>query len=466
MAAEERSLMNGEVIITILSPGSPEAAEAHMGTVMEISVRSFFLENSDAWSEENAVDDDKKVSGTPLFKALSHTDLRSASPFEDLTNQRLQIGEGDVIPALELALSHARVGQTLRVRSTSKYAWGNTGRPAVGGTGTSLAATVTIPPFINVEFEVTVIRFQDLSCEGLSPSELENNEVVSRNSVYQTLLLRKEVGNRWYHYGDFSRAARAYSKGSEKGEVLLSNTASSDAPAPGPMLQRYQELFGLIMEAYVATLNNLAATHLSLRNFAKAQAVCTTILSLDGMNVKALLRGARASLSLHEYDECEACLNRVLQIEPDNTLALAERGKLRAAQQGYRASHKALAQRMFAGKDKSATEGKEASGSSARRARVNAEAAALSKAHTLALEERILAAHQAEAMQDPPEADAETQNESGADGEKPASAVDQNLNLLLLLLAAGAMLIAALYISFNVDNPRAAKTSQVGSCEE
>ena len=76
-----------------------------------------------------------------------------------------------------------------------------------------------------------------------------------------------------------------------------------------------------------------------------------TLLEIDGTNTKALLRAARASLALHNHEECEACLTKVLELDPNNILAPKEMNKLKQAKRSYNASSKVMAQRMF-GKEK------------------------------------------------------------------------------------------------------------------
>ena len=38
------------------------------------------------------------------------------------------------------------------------------------------------------------------------------------------------------------------------------------------------------------------------------------VLELEPSNVKALMRAAKASLALHEYEECDVCLKTVIML--------------------------------------------------------------------------------------------------------------------------------------------------------
>eukprot|EP01034_Spumella_vulgaris_P047085 gene47085-58752_t len=56
----------------------------------------------------------------------------------------------------------------------------------------------------------------------------------------------------------------------------------------------------------------------------KAKDMCVKVLEFDPNNEKALLRAAKATLALHDFTECEVCINRVLTLYPNNPAALSE----------------------------------------------------------------------------------------------------------------------------------------------
>ena len=55
----------------------------------------------------------------------------------------------------------------------------------------------------------------------------------------------------------------------------------------------------------------MAACHLSLKDYIKTKELCVRVLELEPENVKCLLRAGKASLALHEYEECAVCLKLV-----------------------------------------------------------------------------------------------------------------------------------------------------------
>ena len=120
-------------------------------------------------------------------------------PFEILEGQRFKIGEGDAIPGLELPLRHSRVGDKFIVKSTTKFAYGYTGRPAIKPSSLSTFLPSThppitddipaIPPNADLEFHVEVTEHID---EDSLPAG-------SRERTLLTLALRKECGNRYWY---------------------------------------------------------------------------------------------------------------------------------------------------------------------------------------------------------------------------------------------------------------------------
>jgi hypothetical protein len=51
-----------------------------------------------------------------------------------------------------------------------------------------------------------------------------------------------------------------------------------------------------------------------MKEYAKAKELCIRVLELQPENVKSLLRAAKASLALHEYEESAVCLKLVSEL--------------------------------------------------------------------------------------------------------------------------------------------------------
>jgi tetratricopeptide (TPR) repeat protein len=95
------------------------------------------------------------------------------------------------------------------------------------------------------------------------------------------------------------------------------DVASTSHPNPAdqdPDTDSDPESKALLVTTLVSCLNNMAACHLSMKEYAKAKELCIRVLELQPENVKSLLRAAKASLALHEYEESAVCLKLVSEL--------------------------------------------------------------------------------------------------------------------------------------------------------
>lgn len=267
---------------------------------------------------------------TGYFYSLETKQRVEATPFEVLKKQVFQIGEGDTIPGLELALRHSRVGDVFSLYCATKYAYGLTGRGIGSGKGTLQSnkdGPSKVPPNMDIEYEVEVTdHYTDERLDAKllekhlhqqmkqSPDEDDDGDENYRKQVFEarikTLQLmqhRKEAGNRWFSYEDYPRAARSYSKATQMAEayfnpkdkdkqqqLLTSASLEQQASDHDQIPEEDQDL----VEIYVSCLNNMAACKLSMGEFTAAKELCVQVLQFAPLNAKALLRAAKATLAL------------------------------------------------------------------------------------------------------------------------------------------------------------------------
>ena len=93
-----------------------------------------------------------------MYLADGFTAAATGVPIEECEDMCVQVGEGDCVPALELALRHARVGDSFFVRSSHKFAYGAAGRPAPSVAGREEA----VPPYCDLVFRVMLLRKVDV----------------------------------------------------------------------------------------------------------------------------------------------------------------------------------------------------------------------------------------------------------------------------------------------------------------
>lgn len=252
---------------------------------------------------------------------------------------------------LELPLRHAKVGQIFRIHCASKFAYGDVGRPAIKAKSGTVPA---IPPNAALEFDVELKEIILEETVNAMP-ELERNRYV--------VSFRKEVGNRWYSYGDYTRAGRAYSEGVKAAEAYFKKVTAppgDDVASDDPykkILDQYAEQEGSqdhtpvtldqpLLTEYINCLNNLAQCFIFKNELVKAKEVCLRVLELDRRNVKGLFRAAKVALATHEYDDCDLCLRTLKDLDPTNPALSVEEARLKKAKQMYKAREKEMASNM------------------------------------------------------------------------------------------------------------------------
>lgn len=81
-------------------------------------------------------------------------------------------------------------------------------------------------------------------------------------------------------------------------------------------------------------LNN-AACKLKLGEYREASTLCTKVLEVDPMNVKALFRRSQAYLRTSELEKAEADIKQALTIDPNNREVKLEYKELKDKQREY-----------------------------------------------------------------------------------------------------------------------------------
>ncbi len=186
-----------------------------------------------------------------------------------------------------MAIRFMETGQTSRVWSHSKYAFGpGTRNYTIEG------ETRTLPPHSNVMYEIKVLMLV-VDTSRLNPY-----------FSIQKATTRKSIANDVYQHEwcpppqsvqdpscdmAMSRAIRLYTKAAKDMETLLQGTYFAQVEVDHP--QRHQTR-QLMMDC----LNNIVAVHLRQHQYHMAKQAAVQVLQFDPKNIKALLRAAKAAL--------------------------------------------------------------------------------------------------------------------------------------------------------------------------
>lgn len=237
---------------------------------------------------------------------------------EERTLESFQLGENDMVKGLEIIFlkGNFRIGDKFRARIDSSLAYGDKGRPAI-----QLSNLIQpIPPNTDLEY---MIEIADISyfypyphnfavdqntskliiTKAIVSTDIDFN-TISESGVVAYCNLRKESGNRWFKFQNFDLAANAYGRGAIIADAYMKLGTDFDKKK--------------MTELYIACLNNLAACHISRGNMIRAKAETRKVLEIDPNNVKALLRTARASLAIQDWEDCQNCLETIMNSQKPN----------------------------------------------------------------------------------------------------------------------------------------------------
>jgi hypothetical protein len=193
------------------------------------------------------------------------------------------VGDGDILPALEMGVRFMGTGQTALIWSHPKYAL---------GLGTRKFMDTTVPPNSSVMYKVTVVQ-KVVDTSRLNPY-----------FTIQKAITRKKIANDIYQHEwcpppktsddpsceqSMARATKLYTKAAKEMETLLDGTYFQQVEEDHPQRKESQ---GILLDA----LNNIVAVYLRQKDYHEAKLAAVNVLQKDPNNIKALMRAAKAAL--------------------------------------------------------------------------------------------------------------------------------------------------------------------------
>jgi hypothetical protein len=221
--------------------------------------------------------------------------------FQQAQSWLIVVGDGDVLPAIEMGVRFMETGQTALVWSHSKYAMGPGTRtypqPKTKAetmmmmTGEPVPELV-VPPYSNVMYKITLVQ-KVMDTSRLNPY-----------FTIQKALTKKKIANDIYQHEwcpsptsaqeptcqqAMNRAIRLYQRAAKEMETLLQGTYFANVEPDHPQRLECRQLL-------LDVLNNVVAVHLKQKQYHQAKLASVHVLEHDPHNLKALLRAAKASL--------------------------------------------------------------------------------------------------------------------------------------------------------------------------
>jgi hypothetical protein len=265
--------------------------------------------------------------------------------FQDAKSCLIVIGEGDVLPAIEMGARFMETGQTALIWSHSQYAM---------GPGTRTYQKTTVPPHSNVMYKLTISQ-KVMDTSRLNPY-----------FTIQKALTKKKIANDIYLFEwcpaprskddpvceqAMNQAILLYTKTAKEMETLLQGNYFQNVEKDHPQRVQSQQL---LLDA----LNNIVAVHLKQKQYHKAKLASVEVLQVDPHNLKALLRAAKAAM-LDPASTLEEAKAAIVAAESEITYKNPEEEKqlhrLKALLKKKQQEYKDASKSMFGNKLKSSS---------------------------------------------------------------------------------------------------------------
>jgi len=238
-------------------------------------------------------------------------------------DQRLEfnVGESEVLQALDLVVPLMNIGESSIVESDSDFCYGDMGDPPRVGSKSKLC-----------------LRVELVSATVLPPAP--DIPLDERARIGNEKRLR---GNNWYARGEHSQAVQCYRKAVE---YLDDESIDVDVEVPIDRFLLPRNVLELL-ENRVKAYNNMAQAQMKLTAWDSALASIKQVLKLEPNNEKALFRKAKVLQEKYRGDEAIGILRRVTRLYPSNKQAQIELSAMLAKQRKGKQKEQALSRKML-----------------------------------------------------------------------------------------------------------------------
>jgi len=234
---------------------------------------------------------------------------------------QFNVGEAEVIQALDLVVPLMERGEVAEVRSEHTFLYG------VMGDGER------VKPSTDLTLTITLVDWRELGPVPDLP--LEERRVIG--------VEKRERGNRWYSRGEFSLSVQCYRKAAEYLDDKQIEE-EMEVPIDRHLLPKpLQEL----LEERLKTLNNMAQAQMKLAAWDSALASVRQVLKIQPNNEKALFRKSKILQEKCQMDEAIGILRRICRLYPANKQCHSELSRLTNKLKSSREKEQLMSRKML-----------------------------------------------------------------------------------------------------------------------
>ncbi|EDV27050.1 uncharacterized protein TRIADDRAFT_63767 [Trichoplax adhaerens] len=225
------------------------------------------------------------------------------------------LGEGEVIPALDLVVALMNVGETVCVFANSRYGYAQYG-----------SSKHNVPQDADLEFEVTLIDVSD----GPNITNMTEDERIGLGHR------RRQYGNELFQDKNYFAAISCYTKALNVIEPPIAIANPSD------------ELQSIRAKCW----NNLAAAQLKIEAYDAAAKSCKNVLLVEENNVKAWFRQAKIYAAKGDLETALDSMKKAYSLDPSSKLISDEYAALKQRVTCDRKKEREIYRRMVGGTKK------------------------------------------------------------------------------------------------------------------
>lgn len=253
--------------------------------------------------------------------------LTSGKTIDDKVEQTFQLGDGEVISAIDLTANLSKVGETYEVVAMSRFAYDTLGRPPAIGSNCSVL----------LEIEVT---------KSEPTPKLEDMSEAERINVGDR---KRKIGNDYFSRNDFTNASLSYN-----GAIYY-----LDPPSYKVSAEPSEDLKELQFKSWC----NLAISDLKNAKLDPGLRAANRALEIQPGSTKAMYRKAKLLVEKGSYAEAQTVLQKACELDPKSPGCKAFLKELAKKMSSQKKKEKAMYQKMFNLEDKEGEAGGQASSS-------------------------------------------------------------------------------------------------------